>query len=319
MFAVSPVTCSCSYRSPAIDERVARARTLDDAQEGVAQRLAAGARGAREIALDEGAVEVQIGAVEDPVGRHRVYQGRHRLGRRFLRPREPLRASYERRSGFVRSRCGRSASSPSVSRRWRSYSAYVPSNQSTCAVALEREDVRRDAVEEPAIMADDDGAAGEVDERVLEGAQRVDVEVVRRLVEQQQVAARAEQLGQVQAVALAAREVADLLLLVRAAEVERRDVGAALHLALADHDQVEAVGDLLPDGVRPVEVGPALVDVGELDRVAAARASPLSGSSWPAIMRKSVVLPAPFGPITPTMPPGGQRRSSRSSIRSRSP
>src|SRR5689334_15721970 len=41
-------------------------------------------------------------------------------------------------------------------------------------VALEGEHVRRDPVEEPAIVGDDDGAAGEVDERVLERAQRVD-------------------------------------------------------------------------------------------------------------------------------------------------
>ena len=32
-------------------------------------------------------------------------------------------------------------------------------------------------------MRDHDGAAGEVDERLLERAQRVDVEIVRRLVE----------------------------------------------------------------------------------------------------------------------------------------
>src|SRR3712207_7404899 len=49
-------------------------------------------------------------------------------------------------------------------------------------------------------------AAGEVEERLLERAQRVDVEVVRRLVEEQDVAAALEQLGQVDAVALAARQ-----------------------------------------------------------------------------------------------------------------
>ena len=65
-------------------------------------------------------------------------------------------------------------------------------------------------------MRDHDGAAGEVEQRVLERAQRVDVEVVRRLVEQQQVAARAQQLREVDAVPLAAREVADALLLVGA-------------------------------------------------------------------------------------------------------
>ena len=35
---------------------------------------------------------------------------------------------------------------------------------------------------------------------------------------------------------------------------------------------------------------------------------PASGCSSPAIMRKSVVLPAPFGPITPTIPAGGSEK-----------
>ena len=91
-----------------------------------------------------------------------------------------------------------------------------------------------DAVEEPAVVADDHRAAGEGEERVLEGAQRVDVEVVGRLVEQQHVAAAAQHLGQVDPVALAARELADLLLLVAALEAEAGDVGAAVHLAAAD-------------------------------------------------------------------------------------
>ena len=45
---------------------------------------------------------------------------------------------------------------------------------------------------------------------------------------------------------------------------------------------------------------------------------PPSGVSWPAIIRKSVVLPAPFGPTTPTMPAGGSENV-RSSTSSRSP
>ena len=57
-------------------------------------------------------------------------------------------------------------------------------------------------------------AAGEVEQRVLERPQRVDVEVVGRLVEQDHVGAGLQQLGQMHAVALAARELADLLLLV---------------------------------------------------------------------------------------------------------
>ena len=43
---------------------------------------------------------------------------------------------------------------------------------------------------------------------------------------------------------------------------------------------------------------------------------PLSGVSCPVIRRNSVDLPAPFGPMTPTMPPGGsvKDRSSKSNL-----
>ena len=51
------------------------------------------------------------------------------------------------------------------------------------AVALEREDVRREAVEEPAVVAHHDGTADEVRHGFFQRSQRVDVEVVRRFVE----------------------------------------------------------------------------------------------------------------------------------------
>src|SRR6267154_577867 len=51
------------------------------------------------------------------------------------------------------------------------------------AVAFERQDVGRDAVEEPAIVADDDGATGEVLQRILERPQRIDVEIIGGLVQ----------------------------------------------------------------------------------------------------------------------------------------
>jgi len=46
------------------------------------------------------------------------------------------------------------------------------------AVALEGEDVGGDAVQEPAVVGDDDGAAGIVEERLFKRAQRVDVKIV---------------------------------------------------------------------------------------------------------------------------------------------
>src|SRR5581483_9751751 len=72
----------------------------------------------------------------------------------------------------------------------------------------------------------------------------------------------------VDAVPLAARQVADSLLLIAPLEVEPRDVLPRVHLALAELDRVVVAGDLLPDRVRRIEVAARLVDVGELDRVA---------------------------------------------------
>ena len=71
-------------------------------------------------------------------------------------------------------------------------------------------------------MADHHGAPGKAEQRVLEGTQRVDVEVVRRLVEQEHVPAALQHLGQLHPVALAAGELTDLLLLVAALEAEAR-------------------------------------------------------------------------------------------------
>src|SRR5688572_11175558 len=138
------------------------------------------------------------------------------------------------------------------------------------AVALEGEDVGRDAVEEPAVVRDHDGATGEVQQRLLERPQRLDVEVVGRLVEQQHVSAALQELGEVHPVALAARELPDVLLLLVAPEVEAPDVAARGGLVIADLDDVLAAGDLLPDGLRVVERVPRLVDAGDLHRRAGA-------------------------------------------------
>src|ERR1700691_1682382 len=57
------------------------------------------------------------------------------------------------------------------------------------AVPFERQNMRRDAVEEPAVMADDPGTAGEILQRLFERAQRIDIEIVGGLVEQQHIGA----------------------------------------------------------------------------------------------------------------------------------
>jgi hypothetical protein len=82
------------------------------------------------------------------------------------------------------------------------------------------------------------------------------------------LAAGFQHLGQMHPVALAARERADLLLLVAALEVEGRAIGARVHLVLAELDDVVAAGDLLPDGLVRIERIAALVDIAQMHRLA---------------------------------------------------
>src|SRR5262249_34377482 len=110
------------------------------------------------------------------------------------------------------------------------------------AVPLESEDVRGHPVKKPAILADNDDAAAEVDQSVLQGTKRFDVEVVGRLIQKQQVAAAAEQLGQMNTVPLAARQLRNLALLIGPLEIELSHVAPRGHLPLAQHEIFDAAG-----------------------------------------------------------------------------
>src|ERR1043166_7698492 len=65
------------------------------------------------------------------------------------------------------------------------------------------------------------------------------------------------------AVALAARELADLLLLIGALEVEGGAIGARVDLALAEREHVLAAGNLLPHAVLAFQAVARLVDIAE--------------------------------------------------------
>lgn len=112
--------------------------------------------------------------------------------------------------------------------------------------ALPRQNVRGDAVQEHTVVANDHRAARELEQRRFERGQRLDVEVVRGLVEEQQVAALLERKRQVQTVALATGKYASALLLVLALKAKARHISAARNLGLADHHVVQAVRDDLP-------------------------------------------------------------------------
>src|SRR5581483_2882630 len=85
---------------------------------------------------------------------------------------------------------------------------------------LEGEDLRRDLVEEVAVVRDHDDRALEVGERVLEGLAGLGVEVVRRLVQQEHVRLREDHARERHARALAAREARARRLLLVAREAE---------------------------------------------------------------------------------------------------
>src|SRR5262249_51080429 len=113
--------------------------------------------------------------------------------------------------------------------------------------ALPGQDVRRDPVKEPPVVAGDHGAAGELQQRVLQRRESLDVQVVRRLVEQQEGAALLQGQGQMLPVAPTTGEDARRLLLVAALEPERGYVGPAGDLGPARSDVALTVRDGFPD------------------------------------------------------------------------
>ena len=135
------------------------------------------------------------------------------------------------------------------------------------AVVLEGQDVSRDPVQEPAVVAYDKHCACKVLESVFEGAHGVHVDVVGGFVEKQDISAGFEHAGKMQAAALAAREHVHLLLLIRAAEVEAAAVGPGVDLDVAQGDGVTALADELVHGLARSQGGPALVHVGKGDRI----------------------------------------------------
>jgi hypothetical protein len=145
------------------------------------------------------------------------------------------------------------------------------------ALSFEGEDVRRDPIEEPTVVANDDGAAGEVLESLFERTHGVDIEVIGRLVEEEDVGARFESLGEVDAVALPSGEGTDPLLLIRSREIEAGDIGAGVDLSIAEEKGLLSIGDLLPDGGIGAKGIAALIDIGEPDGLTDAKVAVVGG------------------------------------------
>src|SRR2546426_11575688 len=133
-------------------------------------------------------------------------------------------------------------------------------------IPLESENVCGDTIEKPPIVRDHHGTTGEIDERFLQRSQSIDIEIIRRLVEQQEIPTRLEQLGKMKSVSLSARETPNFLLLIRSLEVELRQIRSSLHLALSNFDDVVPLAHFLVDGVCIVELT-RLIEIRELHGV----------------------------------------------------
>ena len=156
-----------------------------------------------------------------------------------------------------------------------------------------------DRVEEPAVVGDHHQRARQADEVGGEPGDRLDVEVVGRLVEDDQVVAREQQRRQRAAAALATGEPDDRAVEGDAGEqllddLAGRGVGGPLVvLATAEHRLAHAVG---------VDELVALVEVADL-HAAGPRDPAGVGLLEAGHHLSSVVLPSPLRPTTPTRSP----------------
>src|SRR5439155_16556159 len=113
-------------------------------------------------------------------------------------------------------------------------------------------------------MTDHDDAAAEGHERFLEQAQRSEIEIVRRFVEHQNVAATLQDFSQQHPAAFAAAELRNLGVDALFAEKKSPQISAQRDALLAEGDIFSAAPDFLPNRFRVVEEEPILIDVIDL-------------------------------------------------------
>ncbi len=198
--------------------------------------------------------------------------------------------------------------------------------------AIELQRPLGDTVQEVAVVGDEDHAARVLFEVMLQPSHGLGVEMVGRLVEQQNVGLRQQQLRQRHAPLLAARELLSLRMRRRAAQrverllhlgVEVPQVLPVDHVLQLGHLVGGLVGIVHGKLVVAVEHGLLLrhalhgvaehvlrlVELRLLRQIAdatpsAAQASPWCSFSTPAMIFSSVDLPEPFTPTTPIFASG---------------
>src|SRR5437764_5706999 len=109
-----------------------------------------------------------------------------------------------------------------------------------------------------------DDAAAEGDERFLEQAQRSEIEIIRRFVEHQNVAAALENFSEQHPAAFAAAELRNPGVDALFAEKKSPQISAQGDALLAEDDMFSAAPDFFPNRFRVVEEQSILIDVIDL-------------------------------------------------------
>ena len=163
---------------------------------------------------------------------------------------------------------------------------------------MDLQHARGDALDQVAVVGDQQHGAGVVGEGRRESLDGVDVEVVRGLVQDEEVGVAGEQPEEAQPAALAARELGDGLVDLVGGEQEAAQQAAGDLLVVAGERQhrFERRGGL-------VELAALLREVGEAHVVAEVRDAVEASVRRPTMVSARVVLPEPFGPSSATFSP----------------
>src|SRR5690349_24783999 len=105
-------------------------------------------------------------------------------------------------------------------------------------------------------MTHDDDAAAEGDERFLEQAQRSEIEIVRRFVEHQNVAAALQDFSEQYPASFAAAELRNLCVDAVFAEKKSSQISTQRDALLAERDVFSAAADFFPNRFFIVEEEP---------------------------------------------------------------
>ena len=109
-----------------------------------------------------------------------------------------------------------------------------------CGITFEDDQMGADAVEEPAVVTDDQRRPGEFLEGFFQRAERIHVQVICGFIQKQDIRAFGEGFRQVDPVAFAAGEDADFLLLILTRKIKGGNIATGVDLPFAKFERIRA-------------------------------------------------------------------------------